>query len=72
MLGGSGLLRLSFRVEDEEDGVRTGDWFASLEPREFGEDVPSFASLFFLEDLFPLRESTLWLNRFIFSDISFA
>jgi len=46
-------LRLSFRVEEDEDGVNTGDWFDSLEPREFGDDVPSFVS-FFLEDLFPL------------------
>ena len=51
------MLRLSFRVEEEEDGVNTGDWFDSLEPREFGDDVPSFVSLFFLEDLFPLLES---------------
>lgn len=69
MLGGNGLFRLSFSVEDDEDGVRLGDWPASLE-LELGDDVPSLASLFFLEDLFPLRESTLWLKRFIFEDNS--
>jgi hypothetical protein len=50
LLGGSGLLRISFKVEEEDDGVSTGDWLASLEAA-FGEAVPSFESLFFLEDL---------------------
>lgn len=51
------MLRISFKVDDEDEGVKTGDWLASLEPTEFGEAVPSFASLFFLEDLFPLLKS---------------
>lgn len=49
-MGGSGLLRMSFRVDEEEEGVRTGDWLASRDAA-FGEAVPSFESLFFLEDL---------------------
>ncbi len=50
-------MRISFRVEEDDDGVRTGDWPASLDPTEFGDAVPSFVSLFFLEDLLPLRWS---------------
>lgn len=72
-MGGRGLLRGSFRVEVDEEGVKTGDWFASL---LFGEAVPSFESLFFLEDLLESlslpRERTLWLKRFIFEDNSFS
>lgn len=49
LLGGSGLLRISLSVEDDEDGVRTGDWLVGS--REDGDDVPSLESLFFLEDL---------------------
>ncbi len=54
LLGGNGLLRMSFSVDDEEDGVRTGDWFeASLvEPIDDGEAVPSLESLFFFDALF--------------------
>lgn len=48
LFGGRGLLRISLRVEVDEDGVRTGDWFASLDT---GDWVPSLESLFFLEDL---------------------
>ncbi len=45
---------MSFRVDEEEDGVRTGDWLAvSLDkPVDDGDAVPSFESLFFLDDLF--------------------
>lgn len=62
LLGGRGLLRMSFNVEVEEDGVRTGDWLAdaSRAAEEFeGEEVPSLESLFFLDALFGslLRES---------------
>lgn len=45
------MLRISFRVEVDEDGVRTGEALASLlvaEPP--GDAVPSFESLPFLED----------------------
>jgi len=53
LLGGKGLLRMSLSVDVDDDGVRTGDWLASLEElAELGEAVPSFESLFFLEDLF--------------------
>lgn len=45
------MLRMSFRVEVEDDGVKTGDWVESFEAA-FGDAVPSFESLFFLEDLF--------------------
>ena len=45
-MGGRGL----FRVEVEEEGVTAGDWLVSLDA-ELGEAVPSFESLFFLEDL---------------------
>lgn len=44
-----GLPRESFRVDVEDVGVRTGDWFEAS--RDEGEAVPSFESLFFLEDL---------------------
>lgn len=43
------LLRLSLRVEVDEDGVRTGDWLE--ESRDEGDAVPSLESLFFLEFL---------------------
>ena len=88
LLGGSGLLRISFRVEVEDDGVMTGDWLVAA---AFGEAVPSLESLFFLEDLLSLpREScaergqqdaqcfcpdrltTLAPKRFIFEDNSFS
>jgi hypothetical protein len=49
---------MSLRVDVEDDGVKTGDWLESL-AAAFGDAAPSFASLFFLEDLlesFP-RES---------------
>ena len=53
LLGGSGLLRISFRFEVEDVGVRTGDW---LEPSraelDDGDAVPSLESLFFFDDLF--------------------
>lgn len=46
------LLRISFRVDVDEEGVKTGDWLASLEElAEFGDAVPSFPSFLFLEDL---------------------
>lgn len=48
-LGGRGLLRMSLRLEDEEVGVKTGDWLE--ESRDEGDDVPSLGSLFFLDDL---------------------
>lgn len=49
---------MSFKAVLEEEGVRTGDW-VSREPLEEGDAVPSFDSLFFLEDLLSLlpRES---------------
>jgi len=75
-LGGKGLLRISLRVDVEDDGVRFGDWLVSLVPAEFGDAVPSLESPFFLLDLLeslpPARERTLWLKRFIFEDDSFA
>lgn len=45
---------MSFRVELDDDGVRTGLWLEpSLEePAVCGEDAPSLESLFFFEDLF--------------------
>lgn len=47
------MFLISFREGLEEDGVRTGDWLDSLDdPIDEGEAVPSFESLFFLEDLF--------------------
>ena len=49
LLGGRGLLRMSLRVEVDEEGVAAGDWFASLDPD--GDAAPSLDSLFFLEDL---------------------
>jgi hypothetical protein len=56
LLGGSGLLRISLRVEVEDDGVKTGDWLVLA--AAFGDAVPSLESLFFLEDLLSLpRES---------------
>jgi len=53
LLGGRGLFRMSFRVDEEDEGVRTGDWLAASldEPREDGDAVPSLESLFFLDDL---------------------
>lgn len=49
LLEGKGLLRMSFNVELDEDGVRVGDWVASRpEPPDEGEAVPSLESLFFL------------------------
>lgn len=51
MFGGKGLFRISFRVDVDEDGVRTGDWLDSLDdPTEDGDEVPSFPS-FFLDAL---------------------
>lgn len=52
MVGGNGLLlRISFKVEVDDEGVKTGDWLASLdELPEFGDAVPSFPSFLFLED----------------------
>ena len=38
----------SFKLDVDEDGVWTGDWVSR--PEE-GEAVPSFESLFFLDDL---------------------
>jgi hypothetical protein len=59
-LGGSGLFRGSFRDVVEAEGVTIGDWAASLDEVEAdGDEVPSFDSLFFLDDLFGsfVRES---------------
>lgn len=57
---------MSFRVDVDEEGVNTGDWF-SREPLEEGEAVPSLESLFFLEDLLsPLPLERARLKRFIF------
>lgn len=53
----------SFRVDVEEEGVRTGDWLAS---RDDGEAVPSLLSLFFLEDLlesFPLESCDDYISK---------
>lgn len=58
-MGGRGLLRKSFSVEVEEEGVRTGDWLESLDV-EFGEAVPSFDSLFFLDDLLESLPRESW------------
>jgi hypothetical protein len=70
LLVGNGLLRISLRVEVEDDGVKTGDWFVAA---AFGDAVPSLESLFFLEDLLSLpRERTLAPKRFIFEDNSFS
>ena len=54
------MLRMSLRVDVEDEGVKTGDWFASLD-EPTGDAVPSFASLFFLEDLLEslFRESLI-------------
>ena len=52
LLGGSGLLRMSFRVEVEDVGVSVGDWVSLLLPE--GDAVPSLESLFFLDDLLSL------------------
>lgn len=54
LFGGNGLLRMSFSVDDDDDGVRTGDWLGAslVEPMDDGEAVPSLESLFFLDDLF--------------------
>jgi hypothetical protein len=41
---------MSLRVDAEDWGVRFGDWFVSLELDDEGDCVPSFESLFFLED----------------------
>lgn len=46
---GSGLFRISFNVEVEDDGVMVGEFWESLEPL-LGEAEPSLES-FFLEDL---------------------
>ena len=49
------MFRGSLRVEVDEDGVRTGDWFEASreEPPGCGEAAPSLEeSLFFFEDLF--------------------
>lgn len=64
---GRGLFRGSFSEVVEADGVATGDCAASREdpPRDDGEDVPSFESLFLdFEDLFGslVREScSCWM-----------
>jgi hypothetical protein len=60
LLGGSGLLRISLRVDVEDEGVRFGDWLVSLLPAEFGDAVPSLESFFLvdlLESLPPALES---------------
>ena len=48
------MFRMSLRLEADEDGVSTGDWFElSLDapPIDDGDEVPSLESLFFLDDL---------------------
>lgn len=58
---GSGLFRGSFNEVVEAEGVTLGDWPASLEdPEADGDDVPSFGSLFFLEDLLGSFERESW------------
>lgn len=52
---------MSLRVEDEEVGVRTGDW--PEESRDEGDDVPSLESLFFLEDLLASLPRASYLVR---------
>ncbi len=58
------MLRMSFRVEVEEDGVRTGDWVASL-AAAFGDAVPSFGSLFFLDLLESLPRESCFGTRLV-------
>jgi hypothetical protein len=59
VLFGSGLLRMSLRVVEEEVGVKTGDWLD--ESLDEGDDVPSLESLFFLEDLLAsLPRASCW------------
>ena len=61
LFGGRGLLRISLRVEVDEDGVRTGDWLDSLDgPMETGDWAPSLESLFFLEDLLESLPRESW------------
>jgi hypothetical protein len=43
---------MSLRAVADDDGVNTGDWFASRdEPMELGDEVPSFVSLLFFDAL---------------------
>lgn len=54
---------MSFNVDEDDDGVSTGDWLD--ESRDEGDEVPSLESLFFLEDLpasLP-RESCTWQRK---------
>jgi hypothetical protein len=61
LLGGRGLLRMSFKVAVEDEGVMLGDWVGSRpEPVELGDDVPSFESLFFLDPLFGSLPRDSW------------
>lgn len=69
LLGGRGLLRISLRVDVEDEGVRFGDWLVSLVPAEFGDAVPSLESFFLvdlLESLPPALES--WKRVSLSSD----
>jgi hypothetical protein len=60
-LCGRGLFLGSFSEVVEAEGVTFGDWPASLEDADAdGDEVPSFGSLFFLEDLFGSFERESW------------
>jgi hypothetical protein len=59
---------MSFRVEVEEEGVMTGDWVESFEA--FGDAVPSFASLFFLDLLSLPRDSCIMNQSVACSELS--
>ena len=48
------MLRMSLRLEADDDGVSTGDWLElsrDAPPIDEGDEVPSLESLFFLDDL---------------------
>ena len=61
LFGGRGLFRMSLRVEVEDEGVKTGDWLASLEELpELGDWLPSLESLFFLPDLLESLPRESW------------
>ncbi len=50
LFGGKGFILGSLRVDVDDEGVRLGDW-VSRPALDEGEAVPSFGSLFFLDDL---------------------
>jgi hypothetical protein len=56
-----GLFLASFSEVVDAEGVTLGDWPASLEDADAdGEEVPSFESLFFFDDLFGSFERESW------------